>query len=130
MTSLPGGRLSLILSPLLCSESPVRRRFISYWSNSDVSSCRWTTPDVSTWTRVGKDPQPFNLYMFQSNNPISKIHQVKEYVTGNTELSSTVTFTMKKIDWHVVQKKTGCDKLGLQVILQQAGFAEMRLSSL
>ncbi|XP_019735305.1 teneurin-3 isoform X1 [Hippocampus comes] len=47
----------------------------------DIPAGRWTTPDVSTWTRVGKDPQPFNLYMFQSNNPISKIHQVKEYVT-------------------------------------------------
>lgn len=43
---------------------------------------RWTTPDISTWTRVGKDPQPFNLYMFRGNNPISKIQQVKEYVTG------------------------------------------------
>lgn len=47
-----------------------------------VCVLRWTTPDISTWTRVGKDPQPFNLYMFQGNNPISKIHQVKEYVTG------------------------------------------------
>lgn len=32
---------------------------------------------------MGKDPKPFNLYMFRGNNPISKIHQVKEYVTGN-----------------------------------------------
>ncbi|XP_037109860.1 teneurin-3 isoform X5 [Syngnathus acus] len=47
----------------------------------DIPAGRWTTPDVSAWTRVGKDPQPFNLYMFQGNNPISKIHQVKEYVT-------------------------------------------------
>ncbi|KAK2919532.1 hypothetical protein Q8A73_003903 [Channa argus] len=47
----------------------------------DIPAGRWTTPDISTWTHVGKDPQPFNLYMFQGNNPISKIHQVKEYVT-------------------------------------------------
>uniref|UniRef100_A0A7N8WYT3 Teneurin transmembrane protein 3 n=1 Tax=Mastacembelus armatus TaxID=205130 RepID=A0A7N8WYT3_9TELE len=47
----------------------------------DIPAGRWTTPDVSTWTRVGKDPQPFNLYMFRGNNPISKVHQVKEYVT-------------------------------------------------
>ncbi|XP_031722930.1 teneurin-3 [Anarrhichthys ocellatus] len=47
----------------------------------DIPAGRWTTPDISTWTRVGKDPQPFNLYMFRGNNPISKIHQVKEYVT-------------------------------------------------
>ncbi|KAM7009482.1 teneurin-3 isoform 1-T1 [Tautogolabrus adspersus] len=47
----------------------------------DIPAGRWTTPDISTWTHVGKDPQPFNLYMFRGNNPISKIHQVKEYVT-------------------------------------------------
>uniref|UniRef100_A0A665VYX7 Teneurin transmembrane protein 3 n=1 Tax=Echeneis naucrates TaxID=173247 RepID=A0A665VYX7_ECHNA len=47
----------------------------------DITAGRWTTPDISTWARVGKDPQPFNLYMFRGNNPISKIHQVKEYVT-------------------------------------------------
>uniref|UniRef100_A0A667WKH4 Teneurin transmembrane protein 3 n=1 Tax=Myripristis murdjan TaxID=586833 RepID=A0A667WKH4_9TELE len=47
----------------------------------DIPAGRWTTPDISTWTRVGKDPQPFNLYMFRNNNPVSKIHQVKEYVT-------------------------------------------------
>uniref|UniRef100_A0A8C3G6G7 Teneurin transmembrane protein 3 n=1 Tax=Cyclopterus lumpus TaxID=8103 RepID=A0A8C3G6G7_CYCLU len=47
----------------------------------DIPAGRWTTPDISTWSRVGKDPKPFNLYMFRGNNPISKIHQVKEYVT-------------------------------------------------
>uniref|UniRef100_A0A671XBZ9 Teneurin transmembrane protein 3 n=1 Tax=Sparus aurata TaxID=8175 RepID=A0A671XBZ9_SPAAU len=47
----------------------------------DIPAGRWTTPDITTWTRVGKDPKPFNLYMFRGNNPISKIHQVKEYVT-------------------------------------------------
>lgn len=36
------------------------------------------------WTRVAKDPQPFNLYMFRGNNPISKVHHIKEYVTGGT----------------------------------------------
>uniref|UniRef100_A0AAY4AEM0 Teneurin-3 n=1 Tax=Denticeps clupeoides TaxID=299321 RepID=A0AAY4AEM0_9TELE len=47
----------------------------------DIPAGRWTTPDIGTWTRVGKDPAPFNLYMFRNNNPISKIHEVKEYVT-------------------------------------------------
>ncbi|XP_052401451.1 teneurin-3 isoform X3 [Carassius gibelio] len=47
----------------------------------DIQAGRWTTPDISTWTRVGKDPAPFNLYMFRNNNPISKVHEVKEYVT-------------------------------------------------
>lgn len=49
---------------------------------NDVFSSRWTTPDISIWTRVAKDPQPFNLYMFRGNNPISKVHHIKEYVTG------------------------------------------------
>ncbi|KAM8842716.1 LOW QUALITY PROTEIN: teneurin-3 [Synchiropus picturatus] len=47
----------------------------------DIPAGRWTTPDISTWTRVGKDPHPFNLYTFRGNNPISKVHQVKEYLT-------------------------------------------------
>eukprot|EP00066_Takifugu_rubripes_P021376 XP_011610642.1 PREDICTED: teneurin-3-like [Takifugu rubripes] len=47
----------------------------------DIPAGRWTTPDISTWTRIAKDPQPFNLYMFRGNNPISKVHHVKEYVT-------------------------------------------------
>ncbi|XP_030643752.1 teneurin-3 isoform X1 [Chanos chanos] len=47
----------------------------------DIPAGRWTTPDISTWTRVGKDPAPFNLYMFRNNNPVSKVHEVKEYVT-------------------------------------------------
>ncbi|XP_016099010.1 teneurin-3-like [Sinocyclocheilus grahami] len=49
----------------------------------DIQAGRWTTPDISTWTRVGKDPAPFNLYMFCNNNPISKVHEVKEYVTDS-----------------------------------------------
>ncbi|KAJ3614554.1 hypothetical protein NHX12_018126 [Muraenolepis orangiensis] len=47
----------------------------------DIPAGRWTTPDMGTWVRVGKEPQPFNLYMFRNNNPVSKVHQVKEYVT-------------------------------------------------
>ncbi|XP_071263479.1 teneurin-3 isoform X4 [Salvelinus alpinus] len=47
----------------------------------DIPAGRWTTPDIGTWTRVGKDPAAFNLYMFRNNNPVSKVHEVKEYVT-------------------------------------------------
>ncbi|KAG9347020.1 hypothetical protein JZ751_005947 [Albula glossodonta] len=47
----------------------------------DILAGRWTIPDITTWKRVGKDPAPFNLYMFRNNNPVSKIHEVKEYVT-------------------------------------------------
>ncbi|XP_035525860.1 teneurin-3 [Morone saxatilis] len=46
----------------------------------DIMSGRWTVPDVSTWKRVGKEPAPFNLYMFRNNNPISKVHEMREYV--------------------------------------------------
>ncbi|KAJ8416553.1 hypothetical protein AAFF_G00358410 [Aldrovandia affinis] len=47
----------------------------------DILAGRWTVPDITAWKRVGKDPTPFNLYMFRNNNPVSKIHEVKEYVT-------------------------------------------------
>ncbi|XP_051920619.1 teneurin-3 isoform X7 [Hippocampus zosterae] len=46
----------------------------------DIMSGRWTVPDVSTLRDVGKEPAPFNLYMFRNNNPISKVHEVREYV--------------------------------------------------
>ncbi|XP_064191130.1 teneurin-3 isoform X3 [Anguilla rostrata] len=56
----------------------------------DILAGRWTTPDITTWKRVGRDPAPFNQYMFRNNNPISKIQRVEEYVTDvNTWL---VTF--------------------------------------
>ncbi|XP_006630027.2 teneurin-3 isoform X11 [Lepisosteus oculatus] len=47
----------------------------------DILAGRWTTPDITTWMKVGKDPAPFNLYMFRNNNPVSKVHDVKEYIT-------------------------------------------------
>lgn len=47
----------------------------------DILAGRWTTPDIGIWKRVGKDPAPFNLYMFRNNNPVSKIHDVKDYIT-------------------------------------------------
>ncbi|XP_069055316.1 teneurin-3 isoform X5 [Pleurodeles waltl] len=47
----------------------------------DILVGRWTTPDIGIWKRVGKDPAPFNLYMFRNNNPVSKIHDVKDYIT-------------------------------------------------
>ncbi|XP_077464637.1 teneurin-3 isoform X2 [Stigmatopora argus] len=46
----------------------------------DIMSGRWTVPDVSTLRDVGREPVPFNLYMFRNNNPISKIQEVREYV--------------------------------------------------
>uniref|UniRef100_A0A8C6TH09 Teneurin transmembrane protein 2 n=1 Tax=Neogobius melanostomus TaxID=47308 RepID=A0A8C6TH09_9GOBI len=35
----------------------------------DVLAGRWTSPDYSIWPKIGKDPSPFNLYMFKNNNP-------------------------------------------------------------
>ncbi|XP_041115150.1 teneurin-3-like isoform X17 [Polyodon spathula] len=47
----------------------------------DILAGRWTIPDITVWKKVGKDPAPFNLYMFRNNNPVSKVQDVKEYVT-------------------------------------------------
>jgi len=48
----------------------------------DVLAGRWTSPDYSIWHKIGKDPAPFNLYMFKNNNPLSDMLDVKNYVTG------------------------------------------------
>ncbi|KAG2465627.1 TEN3 protein, partial [Polypterus senegalus] len=47
----------------------------------DILAGRWTIPDITIWKKMGKDPAPFNLYMFRNNNPVSRIHDIKEYVT-------------------------------------------------
>lgn len=49
----------------------------------DVLAGRWTSPDYSIWPKIGKDPSPFNLYMFKNNNPLSDMLDVKNYVTGS-----------------------------------------------
>ena len=48
----------------------------------DVLAGRWTSPDYATWPKIGKDPAPFNLYMFKNNNPLSDMLDIKNYVTG------------------------------------------------
>lgn len=48
----------------------------------DVLAGRWTSPDYTMWKDVGKEPAPFNLYMFKSNNPLSNELDLKNYVTG------------------------------------------------
>ncbi|XP_017389957.1 teneurin-2 isoform X5 [Cebus imitator] len=47
----------------------------------DVLAGRWTSPDYTMWKNVGKEPAPFNLYMFKSNNPLSSELDLKNYVT-------------------------------------------------
>ncbi|XP_067852200.1 teneurin-2 [Heptranchias perlo] len=47
----------------------------------DVLAGRWTAPDYSIWNDIGKDPAPFNLYMFKNNNPLSNVQDVEDYVT-------------------------------------------------
>uniref|UniRef100_A0A670YPK4 Teneurin-2 n=1 Tax=Pseudonaja textilis TaxID=8673 RepID=A0A670YPK4_PSETE len=47
----------------------------------DVLAARWTSPDYTMWKNVGKEPAPFNLYMFKSNNPLSNELDLKNYVT-------------------------------------------------
>lgn len=52
----------------------------------DVLAGRWTSPDYTMWRNVGKEPAPFNLYMFKNNNPLSNELDLKNYVTGKTWL--------------------------------------------
>ncbi|KAJ8281485.1 hypothetical protein COCON_G00040040, partial [Conger conger] len=47
----------------------------------DVLAGRWTTPDYTLWHKIGKNPAPFNLYMFKNNNPLSEMLDLKNYVT-------------------------------------------------
>lgn len=79
MTFLQGGRRTHAATPRHTLIQPISP--VSFHPNY-VFSSRWTTPDISIWTRVAKDPQPFNLYMFRGNNPISKVHHIRDYVTG------------------------------------------------
>ncbi|XP_041079118.1 teneurin-2-like isoform X1 [Polyodon spathula] len=47
----------------------------------DVLAGRWTAPDYGMWQKIGKEPAPFNLYMFKNNNPLSDTLDLKNYVT-------------------------------------------------
>ncbi|XP_042526154.1 teneurin-2 isoform X4 [Dipodomys spectabilis] len=47
----------------------------------DVLAGRWTSPDYAMWKAVGREPVPFNLYMFKGNNPLSNELDLKNYVT-------------------------------------------------
>ena len=53
----------------------------------DVLAGRWTSPDYATWPKIGKDPAPFNLYMFKNNNPLSNNEETKCYMTGGSDCS-------------------------------------------
>ncbi|XP_076877219.1 teneurin-3 isoform X2 [Brachyhypopomus gauderio] len=56
----------------------------------DITTGRWTTPDITMWEKIGREPAPFNLYMFRNNDPVSKVQDVRAYITDvNTWL---VTF--------------------------------------
>ncbi|KAM9329352.1 teneurin-3 isoform 8-T8 [Gastrophryne carolinensis] len=50
----------------------------------DILAGRWTTPDIEIWKKIGRDPAPFNLYMFKNNNPVSKLYDIKD----NTDVNS------------------------------------------
>ncbi|XP_062309102.1 teneurin-2 isoform X2 [Osmerus eperlanus] len=47
----------------------------------DVLAGRWTAPDHALLPKVGRDPAPFNLYMFKNNNPLSDPADMHSYVT-------------------------------------------------
>ncbi|XP_043925520.1 teneurin-2 isoform X2 [Protopterus annectens] len=47
----------------------------------DVLAGRWTSPDYMLWKKIGKDPVPFNVFVFKNNNPLSNALDLKNYVT-------------------------------------------------
>uniref|UniRef100_A0A4W3GXX0 Teneurin-2 n=1 Tax=Callorhinchus milii TaxID=7868 RepID=A0A4W3GXX0_CALMI len=63
----------------------------------DVLAGRWTAPDYSIWNDIGKDPAPFNLYMFKNNNPLSNIQEVADYVTDVKSWLVTFGFQLYNI---------------------------------
>uniref|UniRef100_A0A3Q3MDE5 Teneurin-2 n=1 Tax=Labrus bergylta TaxID=56723 RepID=A0A3Q3MDE5_9LABR len=64
----------------------------------DVLAGRWTSPDYSMWPKIGKDPSPFNLYMFKNNNPLSDMLDVKNYVTGKLCINITKTLNVLSVN--------------------------------
>ncbi|XP_063776753.1 teneurin-3 isoform X13 [Pseudophryne corroboree] len=72
----------------------------------DILAGRWTTPDIELWKKIGKDPAPFNLYMFKNNNPVSRLYDIKDYTDVNSWLmtfgfylhNSIPGFTAPKLD--------------------------------
>lgn len=75
----------------------------------DVLAGRWTSPDYTVWKNVGKEPAPFNLYMFKSNNPLSNELDLKNYVTGERtsplQLAVASCGVVVLVDCEELQKK-------------------------
>uniref|UniRef100_A0A4W3GN87 Teneurin transmembrane protein 3 n=1 Tax=Callorhinchus milii TaxID=7868 RepID=A0A4W3GN87_CALMI len=63
----------------------------------DILTGRWTTPDISIWKNIGRDPAPFNLYMFRKNNPVSKVQNVMDYVTDVNTWLLTFGFQLHNV---------------------------------
>ncbi|XP_078252785.1 teneurin-3-like isoform X2 [Rhinoraja longicauda] len=63
----------------------------------DILGGRWTRPDISLWTQVANDPAPFNLYMFNNNNPVGKVQNVKEYITDVNSWLLTFGFQLHNV---------------------------------
>lgn len=63
----------------------------------DVLAGRWTSPDYSMWSKIGKDPSPFNLYMFKNNNPLSDMLDIKNYVTGKRSICLNVVHMLHSV---------------------------------
>lgn len=74
----------------------------------DVLAGRWTSPDHTLWERIGKEPAPFNLYMFKNNNPLSDMIDVKNYVTGKSKKQTEslrdagIISTLIPFPWHII----------------------------
>ncbi|XP_067838635.1 teneurin-3 isoform X6 [Heptranchias perlo] len=63
----------------------------------DILAGRWTTPDITVWMKVADDPAPFNLYMFRNNNPVSKVQNVKDYITDVNSWLLTFGFQLHNV---------------------------------
>ncbi|XP_062905513.1 teneurin-3 isoform X7 [Mobula hypostoma] len=63
----------------------------------DILGGRWTRPDITYWTEVANNPAPFNLYMFNNNNPVGKVQNIKDYITDVNSWLLTFGFQLHNV---------------------------------
>nr|XP_032813608.1 teneurin-3-like isoform X2 [Petromyzon marinus] len=67
------------------------------WKDYDVLTGRWTSPEIELWKEVSAQPKPFNLYMFQNNNPVSVGRDAHRYVTDVNSWLQTFGFQLHNV---------------------------------
>ncbi|XP_060032725.1 teneurin-4 isoform X5 [Erinaceus europaeus] len=64
----------------------------------DVLAGRWTSPDHELWKRLSSNNiMPFNLYMFNNNNPISNQQDIKCFMTDVNSWLLTFGFQLHNV---------------------------------